>query len=286
MADSSGFDDFTADELENAAKYFAERKAAALSFLRPSVRPLGVYTAFGDELLPAGSSCLLWHRGRRYIATAEHVVGNHPSQSLYVATNSDWIELPPRFIVAKKNVPKPSRPAPDFAFQSLPDDVADRLVAGGCRFLEARAVGSGVEFGLALPLQARFMAIGWPQNRFNFSRSQKRTAPEILTYLSTPAAHSKYEFAGLSPGTHLALDFDRKRVVVGIRTQTAPMVEGLSGGGMFRMPSIEQRGSVGLPSLAAITTEHHAAHDLMSGIRIETVLWFIDRAREEGLPNA
>jgi len=120
-----------------------------------------------------------------------------------------------------------------------------------------------------------FLAFGYPQNRVESNRSRRRTITHPLAFVSNIAPPISYRKAKLNLTQHVALEFNAHAAIGPRGIGPAPMVSGMSGGGVFRLPGLERRGDRS-PQLSAILIEHLAAHRLMVGVRIDTVLTAID----------
>jgi hypothetical protein len=267
--------------LFDAASYLHDRVKAVGPNLLPSVRTLAVPDQWGLELIPAGSAVLIWYRGHRYILSAAHVVELYPDRSYYIGTDTRWVEIDGPFRVPV--APKGGREEDhfDFAFRRLTPAFANDL--DGCVFLSADRVAIRDDLRFDPPNRSKYLAVGYPLNRFELLRGSRTTVPKNLSFTGALASKEEYLAAKLDPSSHIVTDFDSKRVGGPDGMQSAPSVEGLSGGGMFRFPSIESKGSVALPRLAAITIEHRAESRLMVGVRIDVILAAIDKdvANEE-----
>jgi hypothetical protein len=259
---------------DESRQYIQARAGTAIAALLPSVRPLAVPDPSGLEPIPAGSAVLLWHRGNRYVVTAAHVVELYRNSAYYMGPEGPWVELPMPFVVSVAKDATRKDDHFDFAFQRIDDTLADQL--SGCVFLTANQIEThdNVQFGTP---RAKYLALGWPLNRIEYKRYSNTTRLKNLSYIGGIASLQEYRTAKLVPKTNVVIDFDYQNVVGRSGLHTAPSVEGLSGGGMFRFRSVERLGDVSPPKLAAITIEQRRRERLMVGVRIDVVLAAIDR---------
>lgn len=255
--------------------YINDRGKSAAPYLIPSVRQLAVPDIHGDELIAAGSVVLSWYKGSRYLLSAAHVFELYPDRQYCIGTASKWVQLIGDFRVHQ--VPAAGRDSDplDYAFMEVDESFADSL--DGCQFLTAnQLVATNDPLNFRTGSRSKYLTIGYPLNKLGFSRALRATQPKNLFFVSLLAPQTAYAKTKLLPSTHILVEFDRKQVSVAGVSQQSPKVEGLSGGGMFRMPGVERIGDVTPPRLAAITTERDKINDLMVGVRIDVILAAID----------
>jgi hypothetical protein len=263
----------------NARQHIRQtQKMTAKSFM-PMVRPLAVPDATETELLPVGSAVLIWHRGSHYIVSAAHVVEMYPECTYYIGTNNHWVEIEGPFHVSAAPNGNREEDVYDFAFQHVDADFASRL--DGCAFLTADQISTDDTLEFTAPFRSKYMALGYPLNQFKLRRGGKTTATPALSYIGAIAPLSDYQRVKLHPATHIVTEFDYKSVVGPAGVQQAPKFEGLSGGGQFRLHSLENPGNITIPKLAAITVEQRRLERLMVGVRIDVILTAIDKLRQK-----
>lgn len=261
----------------NVRKFVSDRMKAAGEPLLPSVRPLMIPDEHGDPL-PAGSAVLMWHRGKRYLVSAAHVLDEYEDRQYYLGTESDWIEIPGPFVV-NKLPPSGNREDDlmDFGFRLVEDELAEKL--DGCHFLTANQIGEKDEPDSRPPRRSKYLAIGYPLNRFEYRWRDQVTTPKNLSYLSTAAQPKLYTDLGVTPKTHVLIDFDHEAVVGPKGVQQAPKLTGMSGGGIFVMPGLREPGIVALPQFVGVTIQQRKDKKLLIGIRIAVLLQAIELYR-------
>lgn len=109
---------------------------------------------------------------------------------------------------------------------------------------------------------------------YSASRSQVKISHEHLhidqrsfQLTTLPALPDVWQRERINPDVHVALDFDRKAVVVGGQSYTPPDLYGVSGGGIFQLVGHSAEGK-----LVAIATEHRSRAHVIVGTRIEHFL--------------
>ena len=255
--------------------YVHDRGKSAAAYLLPSVRQLAVPDLHGEELIAAGSVVLIWYNGSRYLLSAAHVFELYPDRQYCIGTASKWVQLIGDFRVHRMPAAGRDSDPLDFAFMKVDESFAKSL--DGCQFLTAnQLVAKNDPLSFRTGSRSKYLTIGYPLNKIGFSRALHATQPKNLFFVSLLAPQTAYTRSKLLPSSHILVEFDRKRVSVAGVSQQSPMVEGLSGGGRFRMPGVERIGDVTPPRLAAITTEHDKINDLMIGVRIDVFLAAID----------
>src|SRR5438876_3274954 len=147
----------------NPDQFIHDRVRIAGRYILPSVRQLIFITEHGEPE-PVGSCALLWHRARRCLVSAAHVLDVFRSHPLSIGTASSWHTLEGEFRAT--NVPatgKREDDAYDYAFMLLSDRDASAL--DGCHFLTADQVASGETPIFNGQTRSKYLAIGWPRNR-------------------------------------------------------------------------------------------------------------------------
>ncbi len=256
----------------DVGKFVSDRIKGASEPLLPSVRPLMVPDEHGDPL-PAGSAVLIWHRGKRYLVSAAHVLDEYEDREYYLGTESDWVSIPGPFVVTKYR----EDDLMDFGFRLVEDELAEKL--DGCHFLTANQIGEKDEPDFRPPNRSKYLAIGYPLNRFEYRWRDQVTTPKNLSYLNTAAQLKLYSDLGVTPKTHVLIDFDHKAVVGPKGVQQAPKLTGMSGGGIFVVPGLRKPGIVALPQFVGVTFQQREDKKLLIGIRIAVLLQAIERYR-------
>ena len=264
--------------------YIDDRVKSLGASLLPSVRPLAVFDDYGDELLPIGSCVLVWHSGSRYLLTAAHVAELYPDRSIHLGTASAWREIAHPFRLFKKRDAKGDDDTIDIAYKRLDSALADDL--DGCHFLTGSQLGTSDRPHFQAPGRSKYTALGWPKNRLNYSRAFRETTPENIAHTGSIASLDEHKSIKVRADTSLAIEFNKKRVVGSQGVQQAPAITGLSGGGMFRMPSLELVGDLAQPTLAAIIIQHRPVERLMLGTRLGPILRGIDDDPQNALAIA
>lgn len=245
---------------------------AAGNAVLPSVRQLAVADETGDALVPAGSAVLVWHRGARYLLTAAHVALLYPDYAYYLGTATKWAEIGTFFRVIE--APK-EREHFDFAFCRISDAKAREF--DGCEFLTADRIAINDIPTFQSPHRSKYLALGYPLNRFKMNRATKTTTPKNLAYTGAIATSAQHGSAGFDPRTHIVMDYTPRAVVGPKGIQKSPKLVGLSGGGVFRLHALERLDDASPPQLVGITIEQLPEKKLMVAVRVGIVLATIDR---------
>jgi hypothetical protein len=120
-------------------------------------------------------------------------------------------------------------------------------VLGDARFLAL----ADVEPRGAPSIGALFYAVGYPSNRALPFREDERLRARWFAVGAKAAPQERYREAGMSESTHLVLDFDRQQTEGREGSGPAPKLNGMSGGGVWRVGA-----EPGTDRLAAIFTEY------------------------------
>jgi len=101
------------------------------------------------------------------------------------------------------------------------------------------------------------------------TRRIKQQSFQVSTFTVSAAEYSR---ENLSQSDHLALDYDHNEIVIKRKRVTPPMLQGVSGGGVFHLSRSTHQGP-----LVAIATENRRRSRLIVGTRIRH---FLNAARE------
>ena len=265
----------------DAQKYIHDRMDAAGTYLLPSVRQLGAQESPDGRLKAAGSVVLMWYRGKRFLLSAAHCVEAFAADhGLFVGTQTKWVQIDGPFRVPMPPPGGRSKDIYDFAFREVTEAFSAQL--DGCTFLTARQVALSDTPKFDGFDRSKYLALGFPQNRLRYDVGSRTTFPKSMVFTGAIASEGEHTTLGLHPRSHVVLEYDADAVWSRDGLKQSPSVTGLSGGGMFRMRSIEHIGDVSPPELAAISIEHRKRHKVMIGVRIGVICSAIDRDVEQG----
>ena len=224
--------------------------------------------ATGIDLIAVGSCVLLWHRGNRYLVTASHVLDIYPGHAIYLGTNTAWVEIPGPFRQTTSS--KGRADAMDFAFAPVSEESASKL--DGCHFLTGDQISPDERVIFTPPYRSKYTAFGFPLNRFDMSYPTRTSYPKNIAATATVGSREQYSALGLSVDGHIVLEFDQDAVVGPKGPQSSPKLDGISGGGVFRMPALETVGSAEPPLLAGVIIEQDRKERLLVAVRLGVIL--------------
>jgi hypothetical protein len=120
-----------------------------------------------------------------------------------------------------------------------------------------------------------YFVLGYPASRTQVKvSSRERRIHQKSFHLSTYPAHpAEYLQERMSQADHILLDFDHKEIVSGGKRVYPPKLQGVSGGGVFRISRETKHGP-----LVAIATQNRRTSRLIAGTRIKH---FLAMAREQ-----
>ncbi len=245
-------------------------------YLLPSVRQL-ISIDEHNEPEPVGSCVLIWHRSKRYLLSAAHVLDVFIKRPLFIGTATKWHQLIGDFRATNTPAGKSREDDPyDYAFLPISGDDAAQL--DGCHFLTADQVALGERPVFTPPYRSKYLALGWPRNRLNFKRKERATEPRNVAFTGVIAAEELYTRHSRDPRHHILIEYDPRQMISRAGRHLPPSFDGLSGGGIFTVPGIQRLGDVSPPRLAGITIELWAANDLYVGTRIDLIHAALDAA--------
>jgi hypothetical protein len=208
-----------------------------------------------DEKKPlVGSSILFKVRATHFLVTAKHVFDGR--KSLYIWAQRELIGLEGDLHFSETF---------DFAFMRLAPELANKLQEYSA--IEPKSIEE--EDGLGSGRLHAFVGLPETQNRV-----YKRTLRRALTaFFVTPAEQHAYESLGLSPITHFAAVFDRRRLkMAGVNgTVTGPLPQGMSGGPVWRFTS----GAGEQPAklrVVGLGVKYHKAQRVLVAVRMPFVV--------------
>ena len=157
----------------------------------------------------------------------------------------------------------------DLAFASLSTkQVAD---LGRSDFLQIEDLALSERPDLERPNGSKYFAFGFPCTKQKKPRRGEPTEPRSLVLWALPAPQKTYTRLAVEPGSHLLLEFDRKKVTDLEGPRTSPKLNGMSGCGIWTAPRHMRDAS--RDRLVAVLIEYHA-EDMKAvvGTRIGAVL--------------
>jgi hypothetical protein len=156
----------------------------------------------------------------------------------------------------------------------------DAAALDGCAFLTGNqiCINEQLEFGSSR--RNKYLSIGWPVNRLNYDKRRRVTNPTNLALTGALAARADYARNSCNPRVQLLIEFRKSELRGPNRKhgETPPKFKGLSGGGIFTMPSLQQVGDPSPPQLVGLSVEWSKSKGLYFGTRIGVVLVAIDKS--------
>ena len=230
-----------------------DRSFSSKTELRRSVCPLWLRQGKAPEAI--GSATLLKVSEDAFALTAAHVLEEVKGQSVLVGTQNGF-----RPLVGEVGTSSPPD-VTDNAFIRLHPEIANWLAAE-YQFLSLEQVDVG-----DLPTASSgYEFLGVPYRKVRRADSRLFRFP-VYSYTSTSIPISGYQALGLSPVSHVAVDFVPRHVRNGNgRRTTAPNPQGMSGGPIFS----KGFSANAVRRLVGLAIEHRKG--VLIGIRIGLVL--------------
>ena len=237
-----------------------------------TICPIWFRVSGGYEL--EGSGVLMKIGSHRFLLTAAHVVDRANGLSAYVGLPGGYVELSG---VTKATTPpsgKRDEDRVDLAFIALDAPVAN-AVETTYAFLPLSCVDVMDEgFG-----RTPYMVNGCPARKVK--KDGRTFRPALYELQVTGRAHEEYATFGVTPWTHIAMEFDRKKMTDGLgRGVASPKLGGVSGGPVWKGTKIVQPdGSSAMTKrLVGIIIEHSEAKRTLVATRISGALGGIGHA--------
>ena len=211
----------------------------------------------GNRTRPfVGSAILLRISSSTFLISASHVL--EQERTLFLWSGQQQIELTGTRHCEKKW---------DFAFVLLDEPVGHELHEYSVLTTD------DVDIDDTADMNSLYQFVGFPQNKNR--PNGRRLKRNSVSFLVRPAQTKYYGVFGYRPETHFIGEFDRKSVVAAgeTRVSTAPKPTGMSGGGMFRMPSPRDLiAGIASERLIGIGILWRKEHSVLIALRMAVVL--------------
>jgi Trypsin-like peptidase domain len=224
--------------------------------------------------------------GRRHVGSA--FVIRAGDRAAFV-TAAHVVEGPTRKTVVLSETGKLQRwPTPHGVLIPLGAGIPDADVAymtgtftedtGALKTITAETIATN----LAVRPDMSFVAIGYPGSRTRIMSGNQTLRPVTFTGISSPVSPDALAQLGLDPRVHLAMNYDRKKMIGpdGSRME-GPTLKGMSGGGLFVVAANQGADGIELTLLlAGVLIEYRGAPDnVVVATRIDCLLDAISPAR-------
>ena len=263
--------------MDDLGRYVQDRVDSQGSRLLRSVRPLAVFRE-GFDPTPVGSAVLLWYRGSRYFVTAAHVLDSFPTIAHSIGSNQRWITVSGPYQMTDPPNGDRDKDRVDIGFGLIPAGAAAELESDGCHFFTADEVSEHETVRFDSPTRSKYLFLGYPLHEFRYLRFSNSTETPNRPVMANIVPRSDHVTLGLSIGSHIVTEYDHKEVFSAEGTQSSPKLTGLSGGGAFRFPIIENRFDLTQPSLAGVLIEQDKQSRRLIATRLAVVFELMRRA--------
>jgi hypothetical protein len=224
---------------------------------------LPVFTHESDRPERVGTCILVELQGHAFILTAAHVVHHVQSTTrrFTVAIGGELIAVHrDRFVTRQHD-------AADIGLIPLRPEVVKVFLDMGGAFLDEASIdeteqGDGTDFLNSLTWA--YFAVGFPASRSQSRIQHTERKIHVKTYsVRLTLAPTNTFPAGLSKEQHLLLDYDPREILLEGRSVNPPMVQGMSGGGIFRF----RRRQPETTKLVGVLIERHKNARVLAGTR-------------------
>jgi len=206
--------------------------------------------------------------------TAAHVLDEHEVGILSIASDQELVDIPRHWFGSPMPATGRREDDPfDLAFFEFEEESAALL--SDCLWLTIEDLPMNRE----LVQPTTFFTIGYPTRFAKLDRRKAHIDHRGQIYGGTEVADNVYRQMGLDPQTHLAIQFDRKKVISADAVKVhAVKPYGSSGGGAFRFDSVgDRRRPPRTNPLVAIMTDWNEYYKVLFGTRIEVFIAQIRR---------
>ena len=127
-----------------------------------------------------------------------------------------------------------------------------------------------------------YVVFGYSASRtqLKVARGERQILQQSFRCSTNPVDLAEYLQEEISQADHIALDFDHKEIVVRRKRQYPPMLQGVSGGGIFHISRSTKQGP-----LVAIATQNRRNARLILGTRIRHFLSMIRELKTTSSPK-
>jgi hypothetical protein len=132
-------------------------------------------------------------------------------------------------------------------------------------------------------LRSFYFVLGYSASRtqVKISRADRRINQQSFRFSTQPVDAAEYHQERMSRSHHILLDFDHKEIRVEGKPASPPKLQGISGGGIFRISRKAMRGP-----LVAIATENRRRSRLIVGTRITHFLTMVRELKIASPPDS
>lgn len=238
---------------------------AQRSVLRIEPATIPIFTAGEDgepELL--GSGLLLRVGSSEFIVTAAHVMDR--------AMHEFWVGSDDRLVGIKgpyshTAAPKGDRDLDLFDLAIVPLREPEVSELRRCRFLSLDDLAPFEVPDLREVVGSKYLMFGYPCTRHDKRREQVRP----LKYISRACPAADYAPIGITPSTHIVLNYDKKRGYTVDGQITLPDPHGISGGGIWKLQGFHGD-DFEAEHLVAIAIEWRKGQKVAFGTRVRVLL--------------
>lgn len=251
--------------LDEASARKEEEKRLLTERLQESVVPLFIHRAGQPDRI---GSCVLVHLDSEFYAfTAAHVIRDAGSATLFAPSGGRGGKLQP--LPPCTAHLKSSGDASDLDIGVLALAAHHLGAFQHHVFLADAEIDQGDQPDDQDDLRSFYFVLGYSASRtqVKISKAERRIHQQSFRFSTQPVDAVEYRQERMSKSDHILLDFDHNEIRVEGRRATPPKLQGVSGGGIFRISRKAMRGP-----LVAIATENRRRSRLIVGTRIKHFL--------------
>jgi hypothetical protein len=204
--------------------------------------------------------------GEWLLLTAAHVLDELESNWIFIGGNAGLIEVPNRYFCSEKPGGNRENDLIDIGFVPMADDLGAKLDNAVRPIRETDLAGDSHDPGPVV-------FFGYPWRKSN--PEGPYLSPEAVHYTGSQLSDAELAENGFNPAINIAKGFHRKKSAHGTgQRQTAPLPEGISGGGIFLLPKSYRGQSTVTGDFLLIGISHRWSEreSLLVGTRIDWLL--------------
>jgi hypothetical protein len=234
------------------------------SFVARIARSVRVLHVQPEKGAPRHVGCCVLFRvgGCRFLLTAAHVVTEFLKETMLIAGDGEFIPVEAHGSRGTQSAAKrPESDLIDVGVLRLTEDTRSSLDP---YFLELR----DLDLREWMSPASTYLLFGYAASRTKLIPDTRTVMLNPFRFVGTVASTSQMTAYGISPQTHIGLDFDIERTVTDKGIARAPSPQGVSGAGIWSLPCIDTRDAGRSAKLVAIFISHPKRHNLLVGSRI------------------
>ena len=257
-------------EVENQKQYLLNNNKS-LEALKNYHCPIYSPDAKGNPI-SIGSSVLIDIFNHKFLVTAGHVLDYTYTRKVSIKSGNKLVNITGE-IIDTKFAEKRSEDKIDLALLELNEEMKEALL--GYDYLKVEEI----EYNhISNDSETSYTFIGFPATKNKLIYNTLRVKASIYSYTATRANKSAYYDLGITPITHIAIKYRRKKLLtLNDNASNAPDFSSMSGGGIWLNDNLHHHPTIYKPKikLVGIALSKHKKNQCLMGVSTGAVIELI-----------